>query len=344
MLSNIFLLKGKNFHDLTQFDIYSYPEDLSKKSDENFIQKVIQGHDQGFILEKSRKINQKSKKSNYKNNQKNQFIFDCPIPQKVNNQNIYTIGINSKMIIGLIFEEGDNLFDYREIFEDLSHELLNNEKCCSFNNDFEIENLLITLFIDIRRFGDEILEQREISLQLVGLYTKVFLFGLDDVGKTSLIRRIKTGKFNDNFFTPSKKFNIEYLQIEENQYSLWDLPGQVRFREKWLKGIQDSNILIYMIDAANQLRFDESKREFWKILNNYTLSNIPLVILGNKLDLLIPSKKNYHEQIERTKEEILDFFEFDKLGGRCWKFLFTSVKTNYNLDKLVETIVKLTVS
>jgi small GTP-binding protein len=344
LLSNIFLLKGKNFHDLTQFDIYSYPEDFSKKSDEDFIQKIIYGHDQGFIIEKSHSRNQKLNNSNSENNQKNQFIFDSPIPQKVNNQNIYTIGINSKMIIGLIFEDNDNILDYREIFEDLSHELLNNEKCCSFNNEFEIENFLITLFIDIRRFGDEILEQREISSYLVGVFIKVFLFGLDDVGKTSLIRRIKTGKFNDNYFTPSKKFNIEYLQIEENQLSLWDLPGQVRFREKWLKGIQDSNILIYMIDAANQIRFDESKREFWKILNNYELSNIPLVIVGNKLDLLIPPKENYDEQIERTKEEILDFFEFDKLGARCWKFLFTSVKTNYNIDKLVETIVKLTVS
>jgi len=340
LLSNIFLLKGKNIHDLTHLDIYSYPEDISKKGDKFFIQKLIYGHDQGSLINNSKTL----KSFNSESNKKNLFIFDNPISQKVNNQNICTIGINSKMIIGLIFDNDDNILDYKEIFEELSHELLNNEKCCSFNDEFEIENLLITLFIDLRRYGDEILEKREISTQFAGVFTKVFLFGLDDVGKTSLMRRIKTGKFNDNYFTPSKKFNIEYLQIDENQLSIWDLPGQVRFREKWLKGIQDSNILVYMIDVANQLRFEESKREFWNILNNYELSNIPLVIVGNKLDLLIPPKENYDEQIERTKEEILDFFEFDKLGARCWKFLFTSVKTNYNIDKLVETIVKLTVS
>jgi small GTP-binding protein len=335
-------LKSKEIHDLTQHDIYSYPEDITKKVDNEFIQKVIYGHDQGSLIEKCRDDKDILNNSEYTNNNLRKYMLDGPIPHLINNKNVYTICINAKMIIGLIFDDQDNPYDYKEIFEDLSHEVLINENHCLFEDEVEIENLLITLFIDIRRFGDEILKKKELAFQSPGFFTKVFLFGLDEVGKTSLVRRIKTGEFNDNFFAPSKKFNIEYIQIEKNQLSIWDLPGQVRFRERWLNGIQDSNILIYMIDIANQLRFEESKKEFWKILKNYEFSDIPLVIVANKIDLLDLPKKKINEQLERTKEELLDYFEFDRLGARTWRLLFTSVKTNYQIERLVEVISQLT--
>lgn len=345
MLSNIFLLKGKNFHDLNHLDIFSYPEDISKIDDKDFVQKIIFGHDHGSLIENFRNGKNYSKDSAIQNKKSTQFAIDCPVPQIINDQNIYTLCINGKMIIGLIFEKDDNPYDYKEIFEDLSNEFLNNEKCCDFEDEIEIENFLLTLFIDIRRYGDEILEYKEITFQSADMFTKVFLFGVDEAGKTSLVRRIKTGQFNDNYFTPTRKFNIEYVQREKEESStitaFWDMPGQNLFREKWLTGLQDSNILVYMIDVANQLRFKESKREFWKILRNYELSNIPLLILGNKIDLLTSSKENIDDQLQRTKEEILDFFEFDKLGARNWKFLFTSVKTNFNVNMVINTIFSL---
>ena len=270
------------------------------------------------------------------------FKISAPIPQKIDKKNIYTVSINSKMIIGLIFEREDNPYDYKEIFEDLSHELLNNEKCCFFEDELEIDNFLITLFIDIRRYGDEILEKYpEIAFQPAGIFIKVFLFGIDEAGKTSLVRKIKTGQFNDNFFTPTKKFNIDYIQEKRGQLAFWDMPGQKNFREKWLKGIQDSNIIIYMIDIANQLQFEESKVEFWKIINNYELNKIPIIIIGNKIDLINHSNENKQEQHIRIKNEIIKYFEFHNLKNREWKILFTSVKTNYNIENVLNTIFTL---
>jgi small GTP-binding protein len=246
------------------------------------------------------------------------------------------------MLIGLVFEKEDNPYDYREIFVDMSNELLNIERSCSFRDEFEIENFLITLFIDIKRFGDETLEKApEVSFHPSGLFTKVFLFGIDEVGKSSFTRRIKTGKFNDNYFTPSKRFNIEYIQRQDGLLSIWDSPGQSTFREKWLLGLQDSNIIIYIIDVASQLRFDESKTEFWKIYNQHDLKDIPLLILGNKIDLINHNNSNNDEQLKRTEKEIIDFFEFDSLLHNNWEFVFTSVKTSYNIEKVVNTIFAL---
>jgi ADP-ribosylation factor-like protein 8 len=335
LLSNIFLLIGKSFYDLNDLDIYSYPDDITKKRDADFIHRVIFGHDHNSdpIL------------TNYDSSQTlefEHFEMDCPVSQIVDDLNVYTICINSKMIIGLILEKDDNPYDYKEIFEELSFDLLNNEKCCSFEDEIEIENFLITLFIDIRRYGDEFIKKTpEISFA-TGIFTKVFLFGIDDVGKSSFVRRLKTGKFNDNYLAPTRKFNIEYIQDNEGRggLAIWDLPGQRTFREKWLTGIQDSNLIIYMIDVANQLRFEEARRELWNLIKRYDLSEVPIIILGNKVDL-INIKDNNGDQLHRRMQEIIDFFELDKLDNKDWKFLFTSVKTNYNIKEVMQTIFDL---
>lgn len=325
MLSNIFLLKGKNFHDLNSLDIFSYPDDILTNGCSDFVRKVIIGHDHDSSNQK-------------KTCDLNHFSLDRPVPQVIDGLNVYTSCINSKMIIGLIFEKDDNPYDYKEIFEDLSNEMLNTEGSCKFEDELEIENFLITLFIDIRRYGDEFVEKTpEISFKPTGIFTKVFLFGIDDVGKTSFVRRIKTGEFIDNYFTPNRKFNIEYVQKQNGYLAVWDMPGQRAFREKWFKGIQDSNVIIYMIDVANQLRFEESKRELWNFLNKHDSSGIPLIILGNKSDL-IKKPEEEDNTLFRTKQEIVDFFEFNRINDREYFFFFTSVKTNYNLNKVMNTL------
>jgi len=325
LLSNIFLLKGKNFHDLNSLDIFSYPDDILTNGCSDFVRKVIIGHDHDSSNQK-------------KTCDLNHFSLDRPVPQVIDGLNVYTSCINSKMIIGLIFEKDDNPYDYKEIFEDLSNEMLNTEGSCKFEDELEIENFLITLFIDIRRYGDEFVEKTpEISFKPTGIFTKVFLFGIDDVGKTSFVRRIKTGEFIDNYFTPNRKFNIEYVQKQNGYLAVWDMPGQRAFREKWFKGIQDSNVIIYMIDVANQLRFEESKRELWNFLNKHDSSGIPLIILGNKSDL-IKKPEEEDNTLFRTKQEIVDFFEFNRINDREYFFFFTSVKTNYNLNKVMNTL------
>ncbi len=342
MLSKIFLLKRKNSFDLTNLDIYSYPEDITKKDSKEIVLKIIQGHDQESLENNCCDNLKKEHGENSTQDISNPFVIGNPVSQLIGNQNLYTNCINGEILIGLVFEKEDNPYDYREIFVDMTNELLNIEKCCLFKDEIEIENFLITLFIDIKRFGDETLEKvHDVSIHPSGLFTKVFLFGIDEVGKSSFTRRIKTGKFNDNFFTASKRFNIEYIQRKDGLLSIWDSPGQSLFRDRWLLGLQDSNIIIYIIDVANQLRFEESKTEFWNIYNENDLKDIPLLILGNKIDLINHNNNDSDEQLKRTEKEIIDFFEFDSLPHNNWKFVFTSVKTSYNIEKVLNTIFTL---
>lgn len=329
MLHNIFLFKGTKFCDLEDLNIFSYPNEVINIDQKTIVNNIIKNHDKD-------NLNQ--------NVEFNHFIIDEPIAQYIDELNIYSVCINRKIIVGLIFDEDDNPYDYMEIFKELLNELFNNGSEYSLDDELEIDNLLISMFIDIRRFGDEVVEKIpdiEYYYQKETFF-KIFIFGIDETGKSSLVRRLKTGQFNENFFTPTRKFNIEYLPVEERGLlALWDMPGQKAFRSKWLLGLQDSNLIVYMIDVANQRRFEESKREFWQVIDNEELRGIPLLILGNKIDLVKASKENREKQLQNLKEELFNFYKFNNIKDRKWNFLFTSVKTNFNIDELIPMIFDL---
>ncbi len=329
MLHNIFLFKGRKIQDLDELNIYSYPNEIINIKDKILVNKIIKEHDKVDIIQQTNS---------------NRFIIDEPIAQYIDDLNIYTSCINSKIIIGLIFDNDDNPYDYKEVFKDLLNELLNNGNGYSFNEEIEIDTLLISMFIDIRRFYDEVIEiSPDFEYYFENeTFFKVFLFGIDEVGKSSLVRRMKTGEFTDNYFTSTRKFNIEYIPAEENGlFAVWDMPGQKSFRKKWLKGLQDSNIIVYMIDVANQRRFEESKKELWNVLRNNELDGIPLLLLYNKIDLVLNSQEIYQNQSHNLKNEVSQLFDLDKIKDRKWKFLFTSVKTNHNIDNIIPTILDL---
>jgi small GTP-binding protein len=323
------LFKGNKIRDLEDLNIYSYPTEIISIRDKVLINNIIKEHNKEI----------QSNQSNL-----NHYVINEPIAQFLNELNIYTCCINGKIIIGLIFDNEDNPYDYKELFNELLNELLNNGNAYSFDDEMEVENLLISMFIDIRRFGDEVIEKPyEIDYYFQReTFFKVFLFGIDDVGKSSLVRRLKTGKFNENYFTPTRKFNIEYLPVnKEGLLAVWDMPGQKLFRPKWLIGLQESNIIIYMIDIANQRRFEESRSEFWNVINKDELINVPLLILGNKIDLIKCSKENFDTQSQNIEKELSNFFNFKNIKNRKWKFLFTSVKTNFNIDNIIPEILDL---
>jgi small GTP-binding protein len=332
LLNNIFLFKGKKIRDLQDLNIYSYPHEIININDKILINRIIREHNK-------KKLNHQSNSS--------RFSIDEPIAQFINDLNIYTSCINGEVIIGLIFDEEDNPYDYKEIFKEFLNETLNNGNGYSFDDEIEVDNLLISMFIDMRRFGDEVIEKSpEIEYYFQReTFFKIFLFGIDEVGKSSLVRRLKTGEFNENYFTPTRKFNIEYLPVEEEGLlAVWDMPGQKAFRSKWLIGLQESNIIVYMIDIANQRRFEESKTEFWNVINNNELKEIPLLILGNKIDLIKFSKDDYNTQFQNLEIELSNFYNFENIKNRKWKFLFTSVKTNFNIKNIIPEIFNLMAS
>ncbi|MHA1723284.1 MAG: ADP-ribosylation factor-like protein [Promethearchaeota archaeon] len=329
MIQHIFCFIGNNINELDELNIYSYPEKFPYLNDKQFIKNFFLGQE----LETNVQI--------IENNNHLKYTISEPKAQVLKGLNIFSTCINQKIHVGLIFEQNDNPFDYREYFLELLNEYLNCESFSPFDEETNIENFLITLFIDLRRYGDEVVEKYpKIELTSKTKTIKLFLFGIDGAGKSSLVRRIKTGQYDDNYFMPTRKFNIEYVQEDERLLALWDMPGQQNFRKKWLLGIQESNIITFMIDVANPNRFEESKQAFWKILNRYELYGVPLIILANKIDLINDASKKPPDEhhLSELKARLFELFELDAIENREWTFLFTSVKTNYNIDTFIRLV------
>ena len=58
---------------------------------------------------------------------------------------------------------------------------------------------------------------------------KVFVFGLDNAGKTSLLKYLKEEEVVDDP-SPTREFDVIKLVIENQNFFIWDAPGQVKYR------------------------------------------------------------------------------------------------------------------
>ncbi len=112
---------------------------------------------------------------------------------------------------------------------------------------------------------------------------KLFLFGLDNAGKTAISMALKNEKIIS--ITPTKTFNITRWIIKTTEFAVWDAPGQIKYREVWKLGLEDAQVLMYVLDTTDAARFDESKRELDKVLGAADTAGIPLIFCFNKMDL-----------------------------------------------------------
>lgn len=124
----------------------------------------------------------------------------------------------------------------------------------------------------------------------MGQTSKIFLFGLDNSGKTSIVNSIKKLP-NPGETSPTINFSISQIIIDNTEFVIWDAPGQINYRKNWGQGLGETRILCFVVDILDPDRFDDAKKELEKILNDAETRNLPLIICFHKLD--IPdAKKN----------------------------------------------------
>ena len=163
---------------------------------------------------------------------------------------------------------------------------------------------------------------------------KVFIFGLDNAGKTTLTQFIKDDTQVQKT-TPTLSFGIDNLIIKDIDFVFWDAPGQQNLRSRWGRGLLDAKILVFILDTSDSERFEEAKEELNKILDNIDARGIALIFCFHKMDLQ-ESKDNY------TKAR--DIFRLQKVGEREVYRYQTTVHEEGGVkevkDKLVEIIEK----
>lgn len=113
---------------------------------------------------------------------------------------------------------------------------------------------------------------------------KIFIFGLDAAGKTSMVNAIKKIP-NPGATKPSLKFEIDKLNIKDVQFVTWTAPGQTDYRKSWEKGFGDASILLFIIDTLDIKRYNEAMEELNEVLKHNETTNVPLILCYHKLDI-----------------------------------------------------------
>ncbi|CAG8539887.1 5876_t:CDS:2 [Paraglomus occultum] len=122
------------------------------------------------------------------------------------------------------------------------------------------------------------------------------LVGLQNSGKTTLVNVIASGQFTEDMI-PTVGFNMRKVTKGNVTMKLWDIGGQPRFRSMWERYCRGVNAIVFILDSADPKNLEAARNELKSLLDKPQLSNIPVLVLGNKNDL--PEALTVEEIIEQ---------------------------------------------
>lgn len=156
---------------------------------------------------------------------------------------------------------------------------------------------------------------------------KVVVAGAKNVGKTSLIRRYATGKFEKSTLsTIGVDFETKKVLVDDTEIllNIWDFAGEKKFRLLFPSYVSGASGALMLYDVTNK----DSLKDLFDWIN--VISSVPN---SPKTKILIEAKVDLQRIIKR--EEALKLFEKYKFQG---EILSTSAKTGENVEKAFEML------
>jgi len=156
----------------------------------------------------------------------------------------------------------------------------------------------------------------------------VTMIGLQNAGKTSLLRVLAGGEFTVDSI-PTVGFNMKRVQKGHVTLKCWDLGGQPRFRSMWERYCRGVNAIVFVVDAADRPALPVAKDELHTLLEKPILEGIPLLVLGNKSDL----------QQRLSVDELIEELELKSITHREVSCYGISAKEETNLDAVLQWLI-----
>ena len=158
---------------------------------------------------------------------------------------------------------------------------------------------------------------------------QILLLGDMAVGKTCLINRYTNGVFKEeytstvgiDFYTKPEEINNKTVQVK-----IWDTVGQERFRALTPSFLRNAEGVVIVFDVTSQDSFDNVKGWINSIKSNIGENVIPIIIVGNKIDMENMREISKEDGSKTASENGYKYFE-------------TSAKTGKGVDEAFKEIV-----
>ncbi|KAJ1526148.1 hypothetical protein ONE63_009309 [Megalurothrips usitatus] len=144
---------------------------------------------------------------------------------------------------------------------------------------------------------------------------RVLVIGLDRSGKSTLISQLLNLPVEEDMPTEGSKLSM--AEIGQKAYSIWEVGGGEKYRKSWTHFVQDTNLVIFVVDSTDKSRFQLASYELKKILADERLDGVPLIVVANKQDL-------------PGAVEALELFKTLDLSTICSNHLTTCVPMAYD--------------
>ena len=149
----------------------------------------------------------------------------------------------------------------------------------------------------------------------------ILMLGLDGAGKTTLLYQLKMGETVKTI--PTIGFNVEIIEHKNFNFNIYDVGGQDKIRVLWKHHYQNTDGLIFVVDANDRDRIDEAVGELKELLEAEELKDCPVLVYANKEDLngaLGPG-------------EVTEKLGMGQLKGRTWLVQGASATTGQGLKE-----------
>eukprot|EP01084_Bolivina_argentea_P228443 385825_1 len=158
----------------------------------------------------------------------------------------------------------------------------------------------------------------------------VMIIGLDGAGKTTILKQLNKEPCDKTL--PTMGFNVNKVEFEGLEMTIWDVGGQERLRSVWKHYYNEVQAIVFVVDSNDRDRIfgkhakDDDCVKFWidLIANNSQLNDCIFLILANKQD----------QDQALTTNQVIDALDLcGKFRKRVWHVHPTIAIQNEGIDE-----------
>ncbi|XP_003492360.1 ADP-ribosylation factor-like protein 3 [Bombus vosnesenskii] len=117
---------------------------------------------------------------------------------------------------------------------------------------------------------------------------RVLLLGLDGAGKTSIINQICVANGDETSYTvppkPTEGSTVYKIKNGVLFYNVWDIGGSDPTRKYWTAFLQDTDLLLFVVDASDVNKLSSAASILKQLLSDARMDDIPILVIANKQD------------------------------------------------------------